>query len=392
LQNTHNHLMTKKIAILGSTGSIGQNALRVLESLQIDYELVAITANSSAELLAEQINKWQPKYAAITDDTNYGKLKSLTANTKTKILSGPQSLTDIATLGEVDLVLTAVVGAAGLPATLAAAKAGKTLAIANKEPLVIAGELLTQVAKANNATILPVDSEHCAIFQCLASGKSSEVNKIILTASGGPFRDATREQIENATIEDALAHPTWSMGPKITIDSATMMNKALEVIEAKWLFGVDVEKIDVLIHPESIVHSMVEFVDGSVIAQMGSPDMCHPIQYAFTWPDRQAGITSHLKLDELGQLTFKKPDYENFRALKIGFEVAKIGGTAAVVFNAANEAAVELFLAGAISFVQITELIEMALEKHEVATDFNLEQLLEVDKWAREIIKENCKV
>ncbi len=239
---------------------------------------------------------------------------------------------------------------------------------------------------------MPVDSEHCAIFQCLASGKSSEVNKIILTASGGPFRDATREQIENATIEDALAHPTWSMGPKITIDSATMMNKALEVIEAKWLFGVDVEKIDVLIHPESIVHSMVEFVDGSVIAQMGSPDMCHPIQYAFTWPDRQAGITSHLKLDELGQLTFKKPDYENFRALKIGFEVAKIGGTAAVVFNAANEAAVELFLAGAISFVQITELIEMALEKHEVATDFNLEQLLEVDKWAREIIKENCKV
>ena len=384
--------MTKKIAILGSTGSIGQNALRVLESLQIDYELVAITANSSAELLAEQINKWQPKYAAITDDANYGKLKSLTGNTKTKILAGAETLTDIATLPEVDLVLTAVVGAAGLPATLAAAKAGKTLAIANKEPLVIAGQLLTEQAKLNNATILPVDSEHCAIFQCLASGKPSEVNKIILTASGGPFRDATREQIANATIEDALDHPTWSMGPKITIDSATMMNKALEVIEAKWLFGVDVEKIDVLIHPESIVHSMVEFVDGSVIAQMGSPDMCHPIQYAFTWPDRQAGITSHLKLDELGQLTFKKPDYESFRALKIGFEVAKIGGTAAVVFNAANEAAVELFLAGAISFVQITELIEMALEKHEVATDFNLEQLLEVDKWAREIIKENCKV
>lgn len=384
--------MIKKIAILGSTGSIGQNALRVLESLQIDYELVAITANNSTELLAEQINKWQPKYAAIINDAKYSELKNLTASTETKIMSGSEALIDTATLSEVDLVLTAIVGAAGLPATLAAAKAGKTLAIANKEPLVIAGQLLTQEAKLNNATILPVDSEHCAIFQCLCSGKSSEVNKIILTASGGPFRDSSQEQIKNATIEDALSHPTWSMGPKITIDSATMMNKALEVIEAKWLFNVDVEKIDVLIHPESIVHSMVEFVDGSVIAQMGSPDMCHPIQYAFTWPDRQAGITSHLKLDELGQLTFKKPDYETFRALKIGFDVAKIGGTAAVVFNAANEAAVELFLAGAISFVQITELIEMALEKHEVETDFNLEQLLEVDKWAREITKESCKV
>jgi 1-deoxy-D-xylulose-5-phosphate reductoisomerase len=271
---------------------------------------------------------------------------------------------------------------------LAAANHGKRLAIANKEPLVAAGELLTRAVRENNGSILPVDSEHSAIFQAMQSGSADEVSRIILTASGGPFRQFSAEQIENATLEQALEHPTWEMGKKITVDSATMMNKALEVIEAHWLFGVNMEQIEILVHPESIIHSMVEFVDGSVVAQLGRPDMCLPIQYAITYPKRVAGIAEHLKLDELGRLTFEKADTEKFRALKLGYEVARVGGTATAVFNAANEAAVEEFLAGKIRFGSIIELIDRCVSKHDVRHGGGLEEVLDADSWARNMVYE----
>jgi 1-deoxy-D-xylulose-5-phosphate reductoisomerase len=275
-----------------------------------------------------------------------------------------------------------------LPAVLAAARKGKRLAIANKEPLVIAGELLKKETRKSDAFILPVDSEHSAVFQAMQSGHRDEIERIILTASGGPFRQASVEDIRNVTLEQALAHPVWDMGPKITIDSATMMNKALEIIEAHWLFDIPVEKIEVLIHPESIVHSLVEFVDGSVIAQLGEPDMCLPIQYALTYPARVAGIAPRLQLEEMGKLTFEKPDPEAFRALPLAYQVARAGGTAAAVFNAANEAAVEEFLAGRIKFVNIIELIEHCLDKHDTKTTVSLEELLEADAWARSQVTE----
>ena len=289
---------------------------------------------------------------------------------------------------QVDIVISAVVGVVGLNAALAAVKKGKILAVANKEPLVIAGELLTATAKKTGATILPIDSEHSAVFQAMQAGDKSEVNRIILTASGGPFRGATLEQIQNVTIDEALAHPTWSMGAKITIDSATMINKALEVIEARWLFDIDVEKIDVLVHPESIVHSLVEFVDGSVIAQMSSPDMCLPIQYALTYPGRVKGITPHLRLDELGRLTFEKPDMKVFRGLALGFEVARAGGTAAAVFNAANEQAVKEFLEGNIKFAMIVEAVEHCFSRHVAEAGASLKELLNADLWARNEVNE----
>ncbi len=404
--------MIRRIAILGSTGSIGKKALRVIEALnsslvalhrtpngggsslekeKTKYEIVALSAHSNVELLAEQARRYKPKFVAITNADYAGSLRELVGGLDVEILTGPDGLTEIAQLDEVDVVLTAVVGAAGLPAVLAAAQKGKTLAIANKEPLVIAGELLMEIAKENDSTILPVDSEHSAIFQAMQSGSAEEVSKIILTASGGPFREATVEDIQNVTRQQALSHPVWDMGPKITVDSATMMNKALEVIEAHWLFDMPVEKIEVLIHPESIVHSLVEFVDGSVIAQLGAPDMCLPIQYALTYPARVAGIAKHLRLDELGKLTFERPNLETFRVLSLGFEVARTGGTAAVVFNAANEAAVQEFLAGRIKFVNIVELIEQCLNKHNVKRRVSLEELLEADAWARREVKISLK-
>ena len=408
-------MKVKRIAILDSTGSIGQKALRVIDALnsslvarppcqrtvaagrssldkeQPQYEIVALSANSSIELLAEQARRYKPRFVAVTDPDYYHELKELIGDLDTTILAGPNSLVEIAQLSEVDIVFAAVVGAAGLPAVLAAAKKGKTLAVANKEPLVIAGELLTRTIKENGGVILPVDSEHSAIFQAMQAGSRDEVSKIILTASGGPFRTASLDDMSNVTLEEALAHPVWDMGPKITIDSATMMNKALEVIEARWLFDVGVERIEVLIHPESIVHSLVEFIDGSVIAQLGTPDMCLPIQYALTYPQRVRGIAEHLRLDELGQLTFEKPNLKVFRALALGFEVAKTDGTAAVVFNAANEAAVGEFLEGRIKFVNIVELIEHCLGKHSVKMGVSLDELLEIDAWARREVIECLK-
>ena len=392
--------MVKHIAILGSTGSIGKSALRVIDALnssleaeKTNYEIVALSAHSNVELLAEQARRYRPRFVAITDADYVKQLRSAVGDLDVEILAGPDGLIEIAQLESVDIVLTAVVGAAGLPAVLAAAQAGKRLAIANKEPLVIAGELLMEAVKENGGTILPVDSEHSAIFQCMQAGCREEVSKIILTSSGGPFREMSPEDIQNVTLEEALSHPVWDMGPKITVDSATMMNKALEVIEAHWLFEMPVERIEVLIHPESIVHSLVEFVDGSVVAQLGQPDMCLPVQYALTYPERVAGIAKGLRLEEIGELTFGKPNLETFRALSLGFEVARTGGTAAVVFNAANEAAVEEFLAGRIKFVSIVEFVERCLNKHNVGKAESLEELLEADGWARrEVLELACGV
>jgi 1-deoxy-D-xylulose-5-phosphate reductoisomerase len=383
--------MTKRIAILGSTGSVGRKALRVIDALGPEYVIIALSAHTSVELLAEQARRYRPKYIAVTDAKHAAKVSDLVRDMGIEVFTGPESLVQIAELEEVDIVLTAVVGAAGLPSALSAAKKGKKLAIANKEPLVIAGELLTKTARENGGTILPVDSEHSAICQAMRSGSRREVSRIILTASGGPFRKAGIEDLQYVTLEQALAHPVWDMGPKITIDSATMMNKAFEVIEAHWLFDMPVEKIEVLVHPESIVHSLVEFVDGSVIAQMGQPDMCLPIQYALTYPARVAGIGKPLRLEEIGRLTFERPDFETFRALPLGYEVARTGGTAPVVFNAANEAAVQEFLAGAIEFVNIVELIECCLDKHTVKRQVALEELLEVDAWARKEVRNSLK-
>ena len=375
--------MVRRIAILGSTGSIGTNALRVLEGLGDGYSVFALSGHSNVELLADQARRFRPKYVAITDSGCEKRLGELLGRLDVEVLSGAESLVQLSEIDEVDTVLTAVVGAAGLPAVLAAARKGKRLAIANKEPLVIAGELLVAEAAKSGSEILPVDSEHSAIFQAMQAGKREEVGKIILTASGGPFREMDAEAIREVTLEQALSHPTWDMGPKITIDSATMMNKALEIIEARWLFDVPVEKIEVLVHPESIVHSLVEFVDGSVVAQLGEPDMRLPIQYALTYPDRVAGPAKAPQLAEIGSLNFSKPDPEAFRALPLAYEVSRAGGTAAVVFNAANEAAVEEFLAGRIKFVNIIELVEHCLNKHSVKTGVSLDELLEADAWAR---------
>lgn len=379
--------MSRGIAILGSTGSIGRNALRVIEALGPEYRIVGLSAHRNVELLAQQVRKYKPQYAVVTNREFAGQFRTLVDGQKLEILSGPNSLTELAQCDTVDTVLTAVVGAAGLPSALAAARSGKRVAIANKEPLVVAGELLTRTAREHGSALLPVDSEHSAVFQAMQSGSAREVQRILLTASGGPFRGANLADLESVTPEQALSHPTWSMGPKITIDSATMMNKALEVIEARWLFDVPVDRIEVLIHPESIVHSLVEFVDGSVVAQLGQPDMCLPIQYALTYPQRVPGISKRLRLEEVGRLRFEKPDFQTFRTLPLAYEVARMGGTAAAVFNAANETAVEEFLAGRIRFLQIVELIEHCLNRHNVRQTMSLDELLEADAWARREVK-----
>jgi 1-deoxy-D-xylulose-5-phosphate reductoisomerase len=379
--------MTRQIAILGSTGSIGKNALRVISSLGSGFQVVALSAHTNVVLLAEQARQHRPKVVCITDESYVDHLADRLQDLDVTILSGSQGLTQIAEMPEVNTILSAVVGAAGLPSALAGANLGKHLAIANKEPLVMAGELLTSAAIANNATLVPVDSEHSAVFQAMHAGDPEEVQRVILTASGGPFRQATQAQLQTVTREQALAHPTWNMGPKITIDSATMMNKALEIIEAHWLFDLPVSKIDVLIHPESIVHSLVEFVDGAMIAQMGTPDMCLPIQYALTYPKRLKGVAEHLRLEDLGRLTFELPNQTIFRALPLAYQVAEVGGTAPAVFNAANETAVQAFLNGAIEFVQIMDCVDECLNRHDVKTHVGLDELVAADLWARDEVE-----
>jgi 1-deoxy-D-xylulose-5-phosphate reductoisomerase len=390
----------RRIAILGSTGSIGTTTLRVIDGLNSSleeeqrFEVVALSGHSNVKLLAEQVRRYRPKYVVVSDADYLAQFRRLIEGLDVEVFSGAEGLTDIVKLEGVDTVVAAVVGVAGLPAVLAAVRKGRRVAIANKEPLVIAGQLITAEAKKYGAELLPVDSEHSAIFQALQAGRREEIARIVLTTSGGPFRQATVEEIQNATIEQVMAHPVWRMGPKITVDSATMMNKALEIIEARWLFDTPAEKIEVLVHPESIVHSLLEFVDGSVIAQLGIPDMSLPIQYALTYPLRLPGPAKKLRLDRLKTLTFEKPNPKVFTAIEMGFEVAQKGGTAAAVFNAANEAAVEQFLAGRIKFGNIVELVRHCLDNCDARANVSLAELLEADAWAKrevlECLKNQC--
>lgn len=378
--------MSKNIAILGSTGSIGCNALEVIESLGPPYRAVALSAHSQGKKLIEQVTRHRPAAVAITDDSVEDSIVTQIERLGAQVHRGSEAMAHLATLPDVDIVLAAVVGAAGLPAVLAAVRAGKTLALANKESLVVAGSLLIPEARRRGVKILPVDSEHSAVFQAMQCGKSSEVRRIILTASGGPFRNASRDQMERATLADALNHPTWRMGNKITIDSATMFNKALEIIEACWLFDVPPEKVEVVIHPESVIHSMVEYVDGSVIAQLSPPDMRTPIQYALTYPHRQEGVSRRLDLTGAFKLHFEPPDIERFPALRLAYDVAKRGGTSGAVLNAANEAAVAAFVAGNITFGEISRLVELTIARHCLQANPTLDDLLEADRWARQMV------
>ena len=379
----------KKISILGSTGSIGTQTIEVVESHPDLFEVVALCAGRNVELLAEQCRRLKPRYAAIADEESYPLLKDLCQGLPVKLFAGQYAIGDMADTEDCDTVVAAMVGYAGLYPTLRAAKAGKTIALANKESLVVAGELVTSLCKNGNSRLLPVDSEHSAIFQCLQGNSRSEIEKLILTASGGPFRKHSREMLQKVTKEEALRHPNWKMGAKITIDSATMMNKGFEVIEARWLFDTGCDKIDVLVHPQSIVHSMVQFRDGAVLAQMGTPDMKLPIQYALCYPERKANSFKRLDLAEAGKLEFEKPDMEKFRNLALAYAAIDKGGNAPCVLNAANEVAVAAFLQDKISFLQISDIIEKTLQRSSfIAKPAHYSDYVDSDNEARRIAEE----
>jgi 1-deoxy-D-xylulose-5-phosphate reductoisomerase len=372
--------LPKRIAILGSTGSIGTNALDVIEHLGPDYQVAALSAHSQSQKLLEQIAKYRPRAVAVTDGRAFAKVRSGISS------PGPEVYSDMAEMvrrDDIDLVLAAVVGAAGLPAVFAAVETGKILALANKESLVVAGSILIPLARKHNVPILPVDSEHSAIFQAMQCGRPREIKRLILTASGGPFRMASMEKIESATLADALKHPTWQMGSKITIDSASMFNKGLELIEACWLFDLPPEQIDIVIHPESVVHSMVEFNDGNVLAQLSPPDMRTPIQYALTYPERCPSNSRKLDLTQPFSLNFHPPDPERFPALNIARDVARRGGTLGAVMNAANESAVSVFTSGKIPFGMISRAVSHTIARHVVQAAPSLDDLMEADRWAR---------
>ena len=377
----------KKISILGSTGSIGKQTLDVVRQHSDKFEIVAISANSSVELLLTQIKEFKPKYVAVYDEVSALKLKSMIpSDINIEVLSGMEGLKAIAALNEIDVLLTAIVGMIGLVPTLTAIRNGKDIALANKETLVCAGDLVMSEAKKHNVAILPVDSEHSAIFQCLNGEQNKEIEKIILTASGGPFRGKNKEDLLKVTKNQALKHPNWSMGRKISIDSSTLMNKGLEVIEAKWLFDVAHNQIDVVVHPQSIIHSMVQFIDSSVMAQLGCPDMRLPIQYALSYPNRVQNDFERLDLAKIATLTFEQPDLETFPCLKLAYESLKMGGTYCAVLNSANEILVNEFLEDKIGFYDIPYYIEKTLEAHNSIEKPNLEQILQIDKWAREYV------
>ena len=373
----------KNIAVLGSTGSIGCSTLEVVAASDGKLRAIALSAHSSATQLWEQAKAMRPKWIVLSDEDSAKKIPENALPEGTQLIVGEAGLCEIASHGEVDIVVSAIVGSAGMASTWSAIEAGKTIALANKETMVVAGPLVKPQCEASGATIIPVDSEHSAIFQALAAGRREDVRRVILTASGGPFRNHSRQELENVTVEQALSHPTWNMGPKITIDSATMMNKALEIIEARWLFDLRADQIDVVVHPQSIVHSMVEFVDGSIVAQLSPPDMKLPIQYALTYPQRAPSPAEKFDFSQVHQLTFEPPDEERFPALKLGREVAAAGGTAGAVLNAANEAAVAEFLAGRISFTDIVPACVSVLGSHHFESNPSLEHLLELDAWAR---------
>jgi len=380
----------KAISILGSTGSIGQNTLKVVEHLG-DIRVVAMAAGRNIDVFADQIARFKPEIVACADEASAEDLKRATRAMRAgapdgapEILFGMEGLVAVATHREAETVVSATVGAVGFVPTLRAIEAGKRIALANKETLVMAGELMTAAAAKSGAEILPVDSEHNAIHQCLRGEKKSEVKRLILTASGGPFREKTKLQIENATRAEALDHPNWKMGEKITIDSATLMNKGLEVIEAKWLFGFEAEQISVIVHPQSVVHSMVELVDGSIIAQLGVTDMRHPIQYSLTYPDRQPNCLEPLDLRSLSQLTFEGPDLERFPCLGLAYSAIEAGGTMPTVLNAANEIAVQTFLDGRLRLHEIAAINFAVMKEYTVEPASSIETILAADAWARE--------
>ena len=373
----------RKISILGSTGSIGTQTLEVVDILE-NIRVMAITGNSNIRLLEEQARKYQPELVAVMDEKKAEELKNRLSDMNIRVVSGMNGLVEAATYEGVDTVVTSVVGNVGLKPTFEAIRAGKNIALANKETLVSAGQLVMDLAKKHDIKIYPVDSEHSAIFQSLQGNEGNKIERILLTASGGPFRGKKREELLEVTAADALKHPNWSMGNKITIDSATLMNKGLEVMEAKWLFGVDVDQIEVLVHPQSIVHSAVEYEDGAIVAQLGEPDMRVPIQYALTYPKRVKNPFPRVNFTKRNNLTFDKPDMETFKCLSLAYRALKTGGTLPAVLNGANEVAVARFLKGDIGFLQIPELIEQTMDAYTVKYEYTLEDLLEADAWAKD--------
>jgi 1-deoxy-D-xylulose-5-phosphate reductoisomerase len=375
----------KKISILGSTGSIGISTLDICRQHPDRFEVVGLAAGRNIDLLKQQISEFKPQIVSVHSEEDYKKITSEISPT-TEVVFGSEGTCAVATVTDCDLVISAIVGAAGLAPTLAAIEKGKSIGLANKESMVIAGEIMSERAAKNNVKILPVDSEHSAIFQCLNGENADDINKIVLTASGGPFLHTPKSDFEQITKEQALKHPNWDMGAKITIDSASMMNKGLEVMEAHWLFHMPIDKIDVVVHPQSIIHSMVEFVDASVVAQLGEPDMRVPIAYALSYPRRITTKVKPLNLIKHRELTFYEPDFEKFKCLKLAFEVASKGKTYAPVLNAANEVAVAAFLQDKIRFIQIPELIDMCLQNHEPVSIDSIDTILSADRWAREFV------
>lgn len=375
----------KKIAILGSTGSIGTQTLEVVRD-NGDIQVTALAAGSNIGLLEQQIREFKPALACVWDGKKALELKGRTADLDVKIVTGMEGLLEAATQPGAETVVTAVVGMIGIRPTIAAMEAGKDIALANKETLVTAGHIIMPLAKKLGVRILPVDSEHSAIFQCLNGEEKRQIHKILLTASGGPFRGRTREEMKDIQVEDALKHPNWSMGRKITIDSSTMVNKGLEIMEAKWLFDVTLDQIQVVIQPQSMIHSMVEFEDGAVMAQLGTPDMKLPIQYALYYPERRFLPGERLDFWSMGQITFERPDPENFRGLALACEAGRIGGSMPAVFNAANEYAVNEFLNRRIPYLGITDMIEEAMKAHQVMDDPDVEQILEAERQTRRLL------
>lgn len=376
----------KKIAILGSTGSIGTQTLEIVRS-NPDLQVVALAAASSVEKMEAQIREFKPLFAAMWKEEAAADLKKRVADMPVKVLSGMEGLLEIAVMQEAQVLVTAIVGMIGIRPTIAAIEAGKDIALANKETLVTAGHIIMPLAKKCGVSILPVDSEHSAIFQSMNGEPKNRISKILLTASGGPFRGKTRAEMSNMQVEDALKHPNWAMGRKITIDSSTMVNKGLEVMEAKWLFDVGLDRIQVVVHPQSIIHSMVEYEDGSIMAQMGMPDMKLPIQYALFYPDRRPMEGKRVDFFELGRMTFEKPDLDAFVGLRLAYEAADAGGSMPTVYNAANEKAVELFLNRKITYLQITDIIGEAMACHAVIDNPSVEQILEAERLAYEYIE-----
>ena len=383
----------KNVAILGSTGSIGTQTIEVLKANPDDFKLVAISAGSNIRLLEEQIREFHPEICAVWDENKAKELEIAVADVvpSCRIVSGMDGLIEVAVIDSSDILITAVVGMIGITPTIAAINAGKDIGLANKETLVTAGHIIMPLAKEKGISILPVDSEHSAIFQCLNGERENHINKILLTASGGPFRGKTREELAEVTLEMALKHPNWSMGRKITIDSSTMVNKGLEVIEAKWLFDVDPSQIEVVVQPQSIIHSMVEFDDGAVMAQLGTPDMRLPIQYALYYPKRVYLEGKRLDFSTLTEITFSKPDPDTFLGLRYAYKAIECGGSMPTVFNAANECAVAKFLNKEIQFLEIYEMIDYCMNEHTNISDPSVEQILETEKWVYDIIESRWK-